>query len=101
MQRWTHLTAGLLCNMRRDRNNDYADYDVLILNDMKYIIKVLGDMIKQGVHAHMFCSAPEFALWYSALALEETELRASAWKDSKNSDAESVEKQKRRCAAGF
>lgn len=49
--------ADSLYNERRDRNDEYVDYGVLGLKDIKYMARVLADIMKPGAHAHMSCSA--------------------------------------------
>lgn len=44
---------------------------------MTEIAKELGDIMKQGVHEHAFCSALQFSLWRVSLALEQKEARDS------------------------
>lgn len=49
-------------NMQRDRNADKSEYDVFTLEDMRYIAKMLGDLIKPGSHCHVFRSSVQFSL---------------------------------------
>lgn len=57
-------------NVRNDRKGSHVDYNAFVLNDMKDIVKVLGDFMKPGVHEHVFYSALQFFLFYNALSLE-------------------------------
>lgn len=48
-------------NMRRNRNDDHADYDVVGLSDMKEMIKVLRDLMKPEFPTQVFCFTLYFA----------------------------------------
>lgn len=54
--------ADLPYNVRRDQNDAYAEHDVLGSSDTKNIAKVLGYVMKQESHAHVFHSALQFLL---------------------------------------
>lgn len=40
---------------------------------MTDMAKVLVDVMKPGLHGHMFCSAHRFSIWYMDLTLKERE----------------------------
>lgn len=51
------VLAVLLHNVRNDKDNDHAQYNIFHSNDVKYMIKVLGHVMKPGAHENVFCSA--------------------------------------------
>lgn len=57
-------------NVRRDRTDDHADCDVFRSNLVKDMVKVLGNLMKPGAHAHLFCFPLQLAFWHRILALE-------------------------------
>lgn len=79
--------ADLPYELRRNQNDDYADYDVFDSNHVKDMVKVLGNVIKCGAHTHLFCSALQLAFWYKTPAPEKREAQASTRDNSRGSDA--------------
>lgn len=54
---------GTPYNVPKDQNDKHTKYDGFETNDMKDKDTSLGDVMKQGVHAHLFCSAFHSFLW--------------------------------------
>lgn len=67
------MIANPLYNIQRDKNDDHAQKNVLGRNDLKYMAKFLGHVMKAGAHGNFFDSTLEISLWYRALLLGKRE----------------------------
>lgn len=76
-------------DIQSDRTDNHTDYDLYGSKDMNIMIKVLGDVMRPGVHTNVFCFSLQFTLWYKILALEKKKLRASTGEDSGKSESTS------------
>lgn len=54
-------------NVRRDRNAENSEYDVITSDDMRGIAKVLGDLMKPEFYDNVFCSSLPLDLYDKAL----------------------------------
>lgn len=49
-------------NVRRDRADDHAEYDLFGSNLFQDVVKALEDVKRLRAHAHLFCSALPFSV---------------------------------------
>lgn len=64
----------------RNRKDAHAGYKVFHSNDMKDMVRVSEDVMTPWAHEHVFCSALQFSLRYTAIVLKQKE-RKTAPKD--------------------
>lgn len=65
------VLVDLLYNVWRDQNDAHAGFDVFGLNNMKNMFRLLRDVMRPGVFEHVFSSALQFGLQYTAPALKQ------------------------------
>ena len=56
-------------NYRRENNLPNSTHDNLSKSDMNDCVREISQMLREGGHAFVFCSALQFKLWYDAFAL--------------------------------
>lgn len=55
--------VGASRNVQWDYNADKSEYDIFAPELMRYMKKILKDMIKPVVHGHVLCSSLQFAFF--------------------------------------
>lgn len=76
-------------NVQCDRNVYSSEYDVITLEDMTDMVKMLGDVMNAVAHPHVFCSSLRVALRYNALVSPFTEERTRITSHCKDTGSES------------
>lgn len=56
-------------DVRRNRNNVNAAYDVFSSKHLQKIVKIMGDNKRPRIPGHVVCAALQFAFWYNVQAL--------------------------------
>lgn len=51
------VSVDPLYNMQKDQNANISEYDILILENMGYMGKILADVMKPEAHVHVMCSS--------------------------------------------
>lgn len=60
------VLTDLLLNVQRDCLQDHSQYDVFGPKDIKYMAKVLEDVIKLKRAGNLICPVLQYTLWYNA-----------------------------------
>lgn len=51
-------------NVRSIHNKSNSNYDVFSNTDMEDMVQVVWDVLKKGGYGTIFCSEPQFGIWY-------------------------------------
>jgi len=54
-------------NVRRERNDENSEHDMLSNTDMEQAAQLMGRSLKEGCHGHVFCAALQVNKWHETL----------------------------------